>query len=537
MTMALVLPLSGAAQLGPLPAAPDSVTVAAGARYQAGALHRWIAGSGYRDLWAMPMRVPVLDLRTYAGGLHPTKEGGGNQTRSLRLEAVSGAEYVFRLSDKRGTVPAKLKNTAAEAVFQDQVSEMHPAAAVISAPILDASGVLHPTAMLMVMTDDSALGKYREDFGGRLGVLEQYPSVPKKGRGFAGATKIIDSAELLELLDSDARQHVDAPAFLAARLTDFLVNDNDRHPGNWKWAQLATGPKTQWEPIARDRDHAFIAFHGWLLSLARLFAPVLVPLGDVPDVRGLTHDKGMDARLLAGLEKPVWDSVAQALQARITDSVIDAAVGAMPIEYQGTAPQLAAVLKKRRDALPRAATQFYRQLAARVEVHGTDAPDRAVVSRDSEGVVEVRLETAGTPWFSRRFDARETSEILVYLHGGDDTAVVAGHVQQSILVRIIGGNGANRLVDSSTVGGQGHPTRLYDAGASDGVSYGPDTLFDRRPWEKKNGELAPPGRDDGGAYQPVAGLGSQRRGGLTPRLGLVRYWYGFGRRPYASMVR
>ena len=100
-------------------------------------------------------------------------------------------------------------------------------------------------------------------FAGRLGMLEEYPKVPKNGPGFGGATKIIDSPALLQLLNGDAREHVDAPAFLAARLTDFLINDNDRHPGNWKWARLPSEPETQWEPIARDRDHAFIAFDGW----------------------------------------------------------------------------------------------------------------------------------------------------------------------------------------------------------------------------------------------------------------------------------
>jgi hypothetical protein len=538
VALALMSPSPAIGQLGPLPAAAaDSVTIAAGTRYELGALHRWIAGSAYRDLWATPIRVPVLDLLTYAGGLHPIKEGGGMETTSLRLATADGTEYAFRLSDKRANVPDQLKDTPADAIYQDQVSALHPAGAVIAAPILEASGVLHPTAVLMVITEDSALGKFRDEFVGRLGMIEAYPNVPKHGPGFGGATKIIDSEALLKLLNRDANEHVDAPAFLAARLTDFLINDNDRHPGNWKWARLASGPETQWEPIARDRDHAFIAFHGWLMTLARLAAPHLVPFGDAPDVPGLTSNKGLDARLLAGLEKPVWDSVARALQARITDSVIDAAAYAMPIEYQATAPQLAAVLKRRRDALPRTATQFYRQLAGRVEVHGTDAPDRAVITRVSDGVVDVRLETAGTPWFSRRFDARETSEILVYLHEGDDTALVTGRVEQSIPVRIIGGNGTNALIDSSTVGGQAHPTRLYDLGTVHGVPYGLDTLFDRRPWEKLNGALAPHGRDDGTGYQPVAGVGSERRGGVTPRVGIVRYTYGFDRRPYASMVR
>src|SRR5689334_24876082 len=93
-------------------AKPESVTDAAGERYQAGALHRWFSGGTYRDLWAMPIRVPVLDWQTYLGGLHPTKEGGGMQTKSLRLETTSGSEFVFRLADKVATgAPGSLKHT------------------------------------------------------------------------------------------------------------------------------------------------------------------------------------------------------------------------------------------------------------------------------------------------------------------------------------------------------------------------------------------------------------------------------------------
>src|ERR1700694_5258237 len=71
----------------------DSVVIAAGARYRAGALRRWLMGHGYRDVWNTPVRVPLLNLRTFAGGLRPLKVGGGLQTKSLRFAAPDGVEY------------------------------------------------------------------------------------------------------------------------------------------------------------------------------------------------------------------------------------------------------------------------------------------------------------------------------------------------------------------------------------------------------------------------------------------------------------
>ena len=61
----------------------ESVTVTPGASYAAGGLHRFFFGDHYRDLWTTPIRVQVLDLQRFAGGLTPVKRGGGKQTKSL----------------------------------------------------------------------------------------------------------------------------------------------------------------------------------------------------------------------------------------------------------------------------------------------------------------------------------------------------------------------------------------------------------------------------------------------------------------------
>jgi len=534
----LGMPGLAVAQPRTAPAArPESLTVAASTKYGASGLWRWLVGNTYRELWATPTRVPVLDLRTYAGGLTLTKDGGGQQTRSLRFEAADGTEYSFRLSDKVMTaVPPVFQGTRVVPILQDQVSAMHPAGAVIAAPILRASGVMHPTAVHMVLPDDSALGEFRVEFAGRLGMLEEFPSMPKNAPGFGNATAIIDSDSLLLRINGDGRERVNAHTYLTARLTDFLINDNDRHGGNWKWARLRDDPHALWEPIARDRDHAFVAFDGVVMRMTRLWSPLLPAFGPTPHVPSLTKPRLIDARLLAGLERHAWDSVATALQARITDSVIAVASRAMPLEYQASAPRLAAVLRTRRDGITAASRQFYSLLAERVEVHGTDVADRARITRDRDGAVLVQLESHNVTTFLRRFDPTETSEIVVYLHGGDDSVLVAGVASRSVTVRVVGGNGTNVMLDSSTVGGRTHTTHLYDVGRVTDVSYHKDKAFDRRPWERLDGVSVPPGRDDGTSIAPRVGWSHARGLGATPRFGFARYGYGFGQRPYASMI-
>jgi hypothetical protein len=515
----------------------DSVTVTAGPRYRAGDLQRWFSGDLYRDLWTTPIRVPVLDLEKFAGGLKPTKTGGGMQTKNLHFDAEDGREFVFREVDKGATgAPPEIRKSPLNGLFQDQVSAMHPGAAEIAAPIVAAAGVLHPVAQIVLMPDDPALGEFRKEFAGKLGMIEELPKSPKEGTGFGGATKIIESPELLKQLEIDPKDHVDSRAFLAARLTDFLINDNDRGAQQWKWARIEGESKHEWEPIARDRDHAFVSYDGFIDAIGRSIQANVVEFNGSVSVPGLTSPNDLDERLLSELPKPVWDSVANAIQQRVTDSVIHAAVRAMPPEYWESGPKMEDILKRRRAGIPNAADEYYRKLAARVQVHGTDSADVATIRRVSDKYVEVRLESGGTTFYSRRFDVDETREILVYLHGGDDTATVSGNVGQSILVRVIGGNGTNTFVDSSTVGGSRHPTRFYDAGKTEGVSYGPDTIFERRPWEHRYGTLLPPLNDDGASIRPSVGLSSTDRLGLTPKFGLTRYSYGFLDRPYESML-
>src|SRR5688572_3841254 len=69
---------------------PDSADVVASDAYLAGGFHRFLLGGHYRRVWATPIRVPVLDLQRYAGGLTPKERGGGFQTRSLQLTSADG---------------------------------------------------------------------------------------------------------------------------------------------------------------------------------------------------------------------------------------------------------------------------------------------------------------------------------------------------------------------------------------------------------------------------------------------------------------
>lgn len=556
VTARVALIISGAgfveleAQERPAGASSRDTTFAASERFKAGRLHRFFMGDNYRDEWATPITVPFLDLRAFGGGLRPTETGGGFQTRNLRFEGKDGREYVFRPVTKGLSLPEVYHNTVIWDLIGDARSSLHPVSPLPGTPILGAAGVLHPVPQLFVMPDDPLLGEFRKEFAGQLGTMEERPDDPKSGRGFAGAVKIVDSKDLLEKINTSPLDRVDARAVLTARLVDMLLNDNDRHPDQWAWARMSDAPDAPWIPITRDRDKVLHSEEGLVLSLARIIKPSIMPFDSTyASIRPLISQAlEMDRRLLSGLERPVWDSIAASLVGRISNPVIDAAVRRMPREYAFSFPEIAGKLRARRDSIPVLAREYYAVIAALADIHGTDADEWATVSRVGPGFVDVALQAGNRPpYFRRRFDARETSEIRIYLHGGNDVGIVRGDVGHGITVRIIGGDGTNRLVDSTERLGGRNRTFLYESGTIRGTRYDGDSLdkreiddsqlrFNRLPWALAYGDLAPPQKDHGSGMKPVGKIGSGHGLGLVPRIGIARYKYGFRQVPYKSMM-
>src|SRR2546426_2572505 len=141
-------------------------------------------------------------------------------------------------------------------------------------------------------------------------------------------------------------------------------------------------------PIPRDRDQAFARLDGVLVWLTGFYQPQVVGFGDdYPSIWRLTFAGQVpDRRLLVDLERPVWDSVAKVLQARLPDSVIEAAVRRLPPEYYAkNGAALSRALRRRREHLLQITDRYYALLAGVVEIHATDAADVAAGERLAGG--------------------------------------------------------------------------------------------------------------------------------------------------------
>ena len=491
----------------------QTVDTSLGLAYRAGGVHRFLFGTRYRGLWTTPVRVPVLDLRTEAGGLRPAAWSDPAVAGSLRLVAASGREYLLRpIGPYSGQeLRAELRGGVVERLFKDQLSAVHPFGPLVADPLGGAIGLPRLSPRLVLVPHDAPLGEFREQFAGLVGYLQDRPTP-----GFAGFRDVVGTEALLRF----RREHqarVDAPQYLAARLLDLLLGDWDRKRGQWRWGR--SDDLEPWRPIPRDRDHVFSDSDGLLLAVARGGpAPQLVRFGEgrLP-VMGLTwYSRDLDRELLTGLEWAAWDSTVRAVQARLGDAEIDSATATMPEAVTREArDRLAATLRARRARLGDAARRFYLLLAAEADLHGTDAAERITITGTADGAVRVELRgTDSVPSVHRQFEPSETGEVRVFAHGGADTVLTRGE-EGRVRVRVIGGAGDDIVSRHS-----GPDVRLYQEGE------------DWRPIPRENDPPLPPDWGGRTTFLPIVGANSDA--GLILGLNLTHTDYGFRKLPFAS---
>ncbi len=507
----------------------ENRTLVADPQYAASGAHRLFWGDDYRELWTAPATFEVLDLAKEAGGLAPVRRVGGQQTKGLALKGRDGRSYTFRGLDKdpSALLEEDLKGTVVERILQDQMAAQHPASEVIARVLLDAAGVPCPPWRLVVMPDDAALGDFRKDFAGAIGVFAEYPSAAPGG-GTWGLTEIIDHLEFYKRLESATPESGDVQALLRARLVDVFMGDWDRHRKQWRWARFPGS--AQWKPVPEDRDQAFSRYEGLVPDFGRGRDPRFQKLTpDYASIGGLTYNGWeQDRRLLVRLTRDDFRATASALQAAFTDAVIENAARAMPAEwYAVDGPRLVKALRARRDGLAAIADRFYLHINDRADVYLSDASERIEARGDGTNLTVTVRPEGGEPTFTRVFHRGETQEIRVYALGGNDTAVVTG--DSGIRVRLLGGSGNDSLEASG-----GTHAKLSDAsGQNRAVGASDDTRTYTPPPPPRTAPWIPP-RDWGSETWTLPWLSYGADLGVFVGAGIETRHFGFRKDPYAS---
>jgi len=469
------------------PATVDSVVIQAGKHYGRSGFHNLFWGKHYRKVWTAPVKVPLFDMDTAKGGLEFEKLGGGFQTTSMTLVDKKGRQYALRTLDKDpyAVLPKFWRETFVLNLLRDQTSAGNPYGALVAAPLAEAAGIPHTKPELVyVHPHDSDFGEHEARFSDKLFLLEnKYDSKKDVTPDLGNVSDIDGSGTVLRNRFENDDVHIDQLAFAKARLFDMLINDWDRHEGQWEWAQYKQSGERIYRPIPKDRDNAFFQFQDglvpWLFSRNWSIRKFESFHKDFTDVKALTiNSEFIDQRALSELTQQQFDSLAHVLQDSLTDQIITQAVQQFPdLVFDLVGPETIAKLKSRRDQLPKAAEEFYQILAEAPLVVGTDEEERFAVMRLNNDDTEVTIfrKSDDAIVYHRVFHRSETELISLYGLAGDDEFELSGKVGKGIKIKIVGGMGEDEIKDASDVSGWGKKTWVYDTKRGTELEAGPTT--------------------------------------------------------------
>lgn len=441
---------------------PDSVTAVGDSEFLAGSFKRFLLGANYRKEWSVPIRVKVFDMT----GWTPLQRGGGNQTRSLRMENARGVSYVLRGVKKYVTdnaLPEVLQGDQfVKDIVMDGVSASYPYAALSIPPLADAMHVPHAHPRLVYVPDDPRLGKFREDYGNLFAFIEEHE--PGNGK------KTYNMYDIERLVREDNDNTIDQQAVLRARLLDMFVMDFDRHEDQWRWMQVDNGKGKTLSPVPRDRDQPFFVNEGVIPWLAGSAWATPQLQGFRPKARNIRtynyNAKWFDRNYMNELNEEDWRKGAETALSVLTDSLIGASLRMQPPEIGSYSEDaIIAKLKERKKYYLSEMMTYYRFLSRCVSVYGSDKQELFDVDRHGDSVTVTvykitREGKVGKTLYRRDFVSGITHEVRLYGLAGNDRFHFHGDGGGGITVRVEGGPGEDSYQNESKTGAG--RTRIYD---------------------------------------------------------------------------
>lgn len=439
-------------------------------------------GDHYRDIYSTKITAQVATLDTLYGGLEIVRAGGGHQTKTLRLKTKDGRELNMRALRKSATqylqavlfkdtyIQDDFEKTAVEGLIQDFYTAAHPYAFTVVPDLSDAAEIYHTNPKIYFIPKHKHLGKYNNEYGGELYMIEERPEENYTGeRNFGYADDIESTHDIIEKIREDEKYKIDDNAYIRARLFDMLIGDWDRHQDQWRWAQFdqENGDKF-FRPIPRDRDQVFSNFDGALLGVMRIISGSTKQLQvydekledlEWMNAAGVKLDRVMVQQ--SSLE--TWMKHARFLEDNITDDVIENAFSNVPKEAQDeTLNEIKKKLKGRRSNLVDIAKRYYKLLNELVILTGTDKDDYIEVMRIGDNETQIKISRIkdgekGEVIVDKVFHKDDTKEIWIYGLDDKDVFEVTGKANNLIFTRLIGGQENDTYIIK-----EGRRVKVYD---------------------------------------------------------------------------
>ncbi|RNC92583.1 MAG: phosphoesterase [Allomuricauda sp.] len=427
--------------------------------------YKSVWGERYSKYYATKIKAKTVDLDTLYGGLTPIRKGGGNQSRSLRLQHADGRQFVMRALKKSAErylqamafqeqfIIGKFEDTPIEDILEYFYTGSHPYAPFTIGRLSDAVGIYHTNPKLFYIPKQKALKGYVDEFGDELYMIEEHTSEGHDIASFGYAKKLEGTNDFIEKLRKDEDYVLDATAYVRARLFDIMIGDWDRHVDQWRWAQFkGEDGKKLFKPIPRDRDQPFsIMGDGALMKFASRTIPSLQLFEgfreEIRSVKGFTSSPktfALDMALLSETTLNDWLEQAQYLQENLDGSIIDEAFLEFPEEVRDeTVTKIKKTLLARKSKLKETAEEYYGILNKYSVVTGTDKDDHFILSELADGKLSVkafRIKDGELKdlFFDKAYDPAVTKEVWIYGLDDDDVFQVRSN-SGKIKVRLVGG--------------------------------------------------------------------------------------------------
>ncbi|GGG99877.1 BamA/TamA family outer membrane protein [Mucilaginibacter phyllosphaerae] len=425
----------------------DSVVVAVHPAYnKVGSVHRWFFGTNYRKEWATPVNLPVIRISEIFGGLTPEKEGGGMQSKSLRLKDKTGKEWVLRSVEKTPDklLPPALRETFAVDWLDDALSGQHPFSALVVPPLAAAARVPYANPIIGVVAADKALGEYSKIFANLVCLLEEREPIGESD----------NTIKMMANLIKDNDNTFDGEGFLRARMLDLMIGDWDRHEDQWRWAETKKDKGKAYIGVPRDRDQVFHLEEGLFPDIAA--QPYISPLlGDFtykPNYKyGPYKTRFLNPYPNAQMTHKQWMRVVDDFVAAETDDVLEAALRRLPGDtYKMGHDVLLVKLKARRAAMPATMDKYYRLIYRIADIRLSNKNEKVTITGLPDSSLQIMVNKINKEGkvkdtiMNVAYSPDITKEIRLYVSEGDDNIVI-NNTTSPISLRLIGGKAGNKV--------------------------------------------------------------------------------------------
>ncbi|WP_190808931.1 metallophosphatase [Flagellimonas sp. S3867] len=416
-------------------------------------------GNHYREFYSRGVNAKVAVLDTLMGGLTPLKRGGGQQSKSLRLEDKTGKQFVMRALRKSTIkflqanafqdtyIGSALDGSVVDKFLADFYTTSHPYTPFAIGGLAEAIDVLHTNPELFYIPKQKRLGIYNDEFGDELYMIEEHVGSSQLTlESFGKPKEILSTADVLQEIHKSGKAIIDEPSYIRARLFDMLLGDWDRHEDQWRWALFKKEDGTEiCRPIPRDRDQAFSKYDGTLIAFLTRAIPGLRKMQTYDhELRSVkwfaTSPYHLDLTLINSSEWSEWEKQAKHIQMELTDQIIEEAFKSVPLEIQGsTITDIKTKLKGRRGNLLKIAKAYYQYLNKFEVITGTQKADDFKITRLPDGKTTIKINRKDLGILDRTFSNDTTKEIWIYGLDGKDSFTVDGDGDHLIKLKIIGG--------------------------------------------------------------------------------------------------